>query len=162
MSLTYPYKNFRYTVEIDGINAGGFSEVSGVDISVDVIEYREGNEKRTTPRKLTGLTKYGNVTLKWGSVGDMAMLDWINSVASSNEEGPKGIQRKKITIKLLDENGNEGGPSWEIINAWPTHYTAPDLNGTGGEVAIESLEICHEGVIRMGGSSSNSADPPQN
>ena len=70
-------------------------------------------------------------------------------------------QRKTITIKLLDDTGADG-PSWEIINAWPTHYTAPDLNGLGGEVAIESLEICHEGVNRIDGGSMDSATPSEN
>ena len=67
--IRYPFKNFRYKVEFNGTEAAGFSEVSGADISVDVIEYREGNEVRTTPRKLAGLTKYGNITLKWGLTG---------------------------------------------------------------------------------------------
>ena len=160
-NITYPFKNFRYKIEFDGTEAGGFSEVSGVDISVDVIEYREGNEIRTTPRKLAGLTKYGNITLKWGVVGSMEMMEWMHSVASDNKAGPTGVVRKEITIKLLDEKGDEG-PSWVIINAWPTHYTAPDLNGMGGEVAVESLEICHEGVIRVDGSSPNAADPSAN
>ena len=73
--IRYPFKNFRYKVEFNGTEAAGFSEVSGADISVDVIEYREGNEVRTTPRKLAGLTKYGNITLKWGVVGSLEMME---------------------------------------------------------------------------------------
>jgi hypothetical protein len=76
--IRYPFKNFRYKVEFNGTEAAGFSEVSGADISVDVIEYREGNEVRTTPRKLAGLTKYGNITLKWGVVGSMEMMEWLH------------------------------------------------------------------------------------
>ena len=159
--IRYPFKNFRYKVEFNGTEAAGFSEVSGADISVDVIEYREGNEVRTTPRKLAGLTKYGNITLKWGVVGSMEMMEWLHTVASDNTSGPTGIERKTITIKLLDDTGADG-PSWEIINAWPTHYTAPDLNGLGGEVAIETLEICHEGVNRIDGGSMDSATPSEN
>jgi len=160
--IRYPYKNFRYKVEFDGTEVAGFSEVSGADTSVDVIEYREGNEVRTTPRKLAGLTKYGNITLKWGSTGSFEFTDWLHSVASDNTSGPTGIQRKTIVIKLLDETGAESGPSWEIINAWPTRVTAPDLNGLGGEVAIETLEICHEGVNRIDGGSMDSATPSEN
>lgn len=161
MGITYPFKNFRYKVEFAGTEAGGFSEVSGMDISVQVIEYREGNETRTTPRKLAGLTKYGNITLKWGVIGSMEMMNWLHSVASNNTEGPTGVERKEITIKLLDEKGGDG-PSWVIINAWPMHYTGPELNGVGEAVAIESLEICHEGIIRQDGGTANSADPPAN
>lgn len=159
--ITYPYKNFRYKVEFEGTEAAGFSEVSGADISVEVIEYREGNEVRTTPRKLAGLTKYGNITLKWGVIGSFEMMDWIHSVASDNTSGPTGIVRKKITIKLLTDAG-EDGPSWEVINAWPVHYTAPSLDGKGNAVAIESLEICHEGVNRVVSSALNSAAPSEN
>ena len=118
-------------------------------------------QSRTTPRKLAGLTKYGNITLKWGVVGSLEMMEWLHTVASDNTSGPTGIERKTITIKLLDDTGAEG-PSWEIINAWPTHYTAPDLNGLGGEVAIETLEICHEGVNRIDGGSMDSATPSEN
>lgn len=160
--IRYPFKNFRYKVEFNGTESAGFSEVSGADISVDVIEYREGNEVRTTPRKLAGLTKYGNITLKWGVVGSLEMMEWLHTVASSNTEGPTGIQRRTITIKLLDEKGDEAGPTWNIINAWPTRYSAPDLSGLGGEVAIETLEICHEGVEREDGSVSDSATPSEN
>ncbi len=159
--IRYPFKNFRYKVLFGGVEAGGFSEVSGSDITVDVVEYREGNEVRTTPRKLAGLTKYGNITLKRGVIGSFEMTDWLLSVASSNTAGPTGIQRKNITIQLLDDTGMPG-PSWNIINAWPTHYTAPDLNGMGGEVAVETLELCHEGVEREDSDTENSATPSEN
>ena len=66
MAINYPYRVFRYQVEIDGISRAGFSEVSGMSSSVDAIEYREGDDLRNTPRKLPGLTKFGNVTLRWG------------------------------------------------------------------------------------------------
>lgn len=159
--IRYPYKNFRYKVEFNGTESAGFSEVSGADISVDVIEYREGNEVRTTPRKLAGLTKYGNITLKWGVVASLEMMEWLHTVASDNTSGPTGIERRNITIRLMDESGADG-PSWEIINAWPMHYTSPDLNGLGSEVAIETLEICHEGVNRIEGGAMDAATPSEN
>jgi len=154
--IRYPFRNFRFKVEFDGVESAGFSEVSGIDISVDVVEYREGNELRTTPRKLSGLTKYGNITLKWGVIGTMEMMEWLHSVSSDNTSGPTGIARKNLVIKLLDDTGAEG-PSWEVINAWPSHYTGPSLNGLGSEMAIESLEIVHEGIYRIDGSAIDSA-----
>lgn len=150
--IYYPYRNFRFTVEIDGITRAEFSEVSGFDASVDVVEYRDGNDLRNTPRKLPGLTKYGNITLKHGVVDDYEMLEWMHKVGSNNTEGPKGIERKNIVIKLISDSGTDDGPSWSIINAWPVKYTGPDLNATGSEVAIESLEIAHEGLERTKGS----------
>ena len=154
--LTYPYASFRFKVEFDGTESAGFSEVSGGDISVDVIEYREGFDARGTPRKLAGLTKYGNITLKWGVVGGMEMMTWLQSVSSDNMKGASGIERKTLLITLMDVKGNSG-PSWEVINAWPCHYTGPDLNGLGSEVAIETLEIAHEGIWRNDAGASDTA-----
>ena len=99
--IRYPYRTFRFEVEIDGMSRGGFSEVSGFDLNVDVVEYREGNDLRNTPRKLPGLTKYGNITLKWGLVGDFEFLDWIYTVAASDQAGPTGIERRNITVRLI-------------------------------------------------------------
>ena len=139
--MAYPHGRFRYKVEIDGLEAGGFSEVTGFDASVDVMEYREGDMVQT-PMKIPGLKKYGNITLKQGLADSMVLYEWI-------AEGVNGaIQRKTITITLLDEEETPEA-SWQVINAWPAKYTAPDLNATSSEVAIETLEIAHEGMTRV-------------
>ena len=145
MAINYPYRVFRYSVEIEGISRAGFSEVSGMSASVDAVEYREGDDLRNTPRKLAGLTKFGNVTLRWGVTDDSDFMDWLHTVAPTNNAGPSGMQRYNMTIRLIDDAGGEG-PAWTLINAWPVGYTVPDLNGMGGEVAIQSLELCHEGL----------------
>ena len=136
-----PYGKFRYKVEIDGLEAGGFSEASGVDASIDVIEYREGDMVQT-PMKLPGLKKYGNITLKQGVADSMVMYEWM--IAGVEGE----VERKTITITILDET-ETATASWQVINAWPAKYTAPDFNATSSEVAIESLEIAHEGMTRV-------------
>ena len=150
MAINYPYRVFRYQVEIDGISRAGFSEVSGMSASTDAVEYREGDDLRNTPRKLPGLTKFGNVTLRWGVTGDNEFIDWICSVAPTNTTPPTGMVRHNVTITLMDDAGSPG-PSWNLINAWPVGYTVPDLNGMGGDVAIESVELCHEGLERTAG-----------
>ena len=137
----YPYAKFRYTVEIDGLAAGGFSEVSGFDASIDVIEYREGDMVQT-PMKMPGLKKYGNITLKQGVTDSTVMYDWL----MLGVEGE--VERKTLTITLLDATG-AATASWQVINAWPTKYTAPDFNATSSDVAIETLEIAHEGMTRV-------------
>lgn len=137
----YPHGKFRYKVEIDGLDAGGFSEVTGFDASIDVIEYREGDMVQT-PMKLPGLKKYGNITLKQGVADSMVLYDWL--IAGVNG----AVERKTITITLLDEEESPAA-SWQIINAWPIKYTAPDFNATSSEVAIETLEIAHEGMTRV-------------
>lgn len=137
---TYPYGKFRYEVEIDGIAAGGFSEVTGFDASIDVMEYREGDMVQT-PMKIPGLKKYGNITLKKGLADSRALYDWL-------DEGVTGeVNRKTITITLLDAT-KTAVASWRVINAWPIKYTVPDFNATSSEVAVESLEIAHEGMTR--------------
>ena len=139
--MAYPYGKFRYKVEIDGLEAGGFSEVTGFDASIDVIEYREGDMVQT-PMKIPGLKKYGNITLKQGLTTSTVLYDWI--IAGVNG----AVERKTITITLLDEEETPAA-SWQVINAWPTKYTAPDFNATSSEVAIDTLEIAHEGMTRV-------------
>lgn len=137
----YPHGKFNYKVEIDGLEAGGFSEVTGFDASIDVIEYREGDMVQT-PLKVPGLKKYGNITLKQGLVDTNVLYGWM----TSGLEGD--VDRKTLTITLLNIAGSPAA-SWQVINAWPLKYTAPDFNATSSEVAVESLEIAHEGMTRV-------------
>lgn len=137
----YPHGKFRFRLEIDGLDAGGFSEVSGFDASIDVIEYREGDMVQT-PMKLAGLKKYGNISLKKGLTSSMVLYEWITAGVEA------AVERKTITVTVLDEAG-EAAASWQVINAWPMKYSAPDFNATASEVAIESLEIAHEGMTRV-------------
>ena len=139
--MPYPHGRFRYKVEIDGLEAGGFSEVTGFDASIDVIEYREGDMVQT-PMKIPGLKKYGNITLKQGLATSKVLYDWIITGVNG------AVDRKTITITLLDEE-EAPAASWQVINAWPLKYTAPELNATSSEIAIETLEIAHEGMTRV-------------
>ena len=142
MPRTDPYKNFRYFVEIDGIAQAGFSEATIPDSTQDPIEYREGNET-TTPRKLPGLRKYGNVTLKWGITDSLDLYEWRKLV----EDGKMKDARRNMAIVLMDEEGNPKA-RWQFTDAWPSKYDAPDMNAKGTDVAIETLEIVHEGMSR--------------
>jgi phage tail-like protein len=119
----------------------GFSEVTGFDASIDVIEYRNGDGKPSTPLKLHGLRKYGNVTFKWGVTANKAVYDWFATWLDA--EGT----RKNITVTLLDD-GETAKATWTLTAAWPVKYTAPEFNATSSEVAIESVEIAHEGLKR--------------
>lgn len=135
-----PYRNFRFRVEVEGLQQAGFSEVTGFDASIDIIEYREG-DMTTTPRKLPGLTKYSNITLKWGVTDSMEMYEWLQECVEGT------ITRKTVTIIAIDEEG-EDVATWQVMEAWPVKYTAPDFNATGSEVGIELLEMAHEGMTR--------------
>jgi len=137
-----PYRNSRFLLEIDGIVQAGFSEVTIPDISTDPIEYREGNED-TTVQKIPGLTKYGNMTLKWGITDSMELFEWRKQVI----QGKTGT-KKNIAVILQDEGGNPAA-RWEFREAWPSKYGAPDLNARGNDIAIETIEITHEGMERV-------------
>lgn len=137
-----PTKNFRFRVEIEGLDAGGFSEVTGFDATFDVIEYRTGDDPMKTPHKDPGLVKYSNVTLKQGITDNMVLVEWLNDV----REGT--IEKKTVTITALDETGADDA-SWQLKSAWPVKYTGPDFNATASEVAFESIELAHEEIVRV-------------
>ncbi len=138
-----PYRQFRFRVEIDGITQAGFSECSFADTTTDPVEYREGDELPTA-RKLSGLTKYGNITLKWGITDTMEIYSWRQQIIDTGAEGA----RKNMSIILVDEAGSDKA-RWDITRAWPTKYDPPDFSAKGNEVAIETLEIVHEGFKRV-------------
>lgn len=133
-----PYRGYHFRVEIDGIDRAGFRECSGLDSTQDPIEYRNGNEI-LTPRKLPGLNKFSNITLKWGITDDLQIWEWRKNAAEGN------VERKDVGIILIDQAGNDA-VRWNVREAWPTKWTGPSLNATGNEVAIDTLEIAHEGV----------------
>ncbi len=135
-----PYRSYRFRLEIDSITIGGFRECSGLDSSQDPIEYREGTDKPTA-RKLAGLVKYSNISLKRGITDDRSLWDWRKKVIDGN------IERKSGSIVLMDEAGQDK-VRWDFHEGWPTKWTGPAFNATSNEVAIETLDIAHEGVER--------------
>lgn len=133
-----PYGNFNFLVEIDGITRASFQEASGLDSSIDVIEHREGGDP-ATPRKLPGMAKYTNIVLKRGVTDDTELWEWHADAVNGT------VTRKNGSIVLLDDTGAEK-MRWNFREAWPTKWTGPSFNATGNEVAIETLEIAHEGL----------------
>ena len=135
-----PLRNFRFRLEIDGISEAHFSEVSGFDTTTDAIDYREGDDP-THVRKLPGLTKYGNVTLKRGITDSMDLYNWYRDVVAGK------IRRVTVAVVVLDEEGKDKA-RFEITEAWPSKYDPMDLNAKGNDVAIETMELVNEGVVR--------------
>jgi phage tail-like protein len=140
MAKADPYRNCNFLVEIDGITQAGFTDCTGFGASNDPIEYREGGEN-TTVRKLPGMTKYNNITLKWGLTDSRELYDWFRSVVRGD------IQRKNGSIIVLDLAGQEK-VRWNFFSAWPAKWDGPDFTAKGNDVAIETLELAHEGVER--------------
>jgi len=137
-----PYRGYNFLVEIDGITRAGFRECSGLDSTQDPIEYREGNEGLTA-RKLPGLNKYSNISLKWGITDDAELWDWRQQVMDGNIAGA----RKNGSIVLMDDTGEEK-VRWNFREGWPTKWTGPSLNATGSDIGIETLDIVHEGLVK--------------
>ena len=137
-----PFGNFDFLVEIDGIARAAFTEVGGLDSSIDITEYREGGDNQTM-RKLPSKTKYSNITLKWGCAPDHDLYDWHQQWV----KGDPGATRRNGSIVLLDRKGQEQ-MRWNFVNAWPSKWTGPSLSAKSNDVAIETLELAHEFLER--------------
>lgn len=133
-----PYAGFNFLIEIDGVTAGAFSECSGLSTDTDPIEYRAGSDENTV-RKLAGLKKFSNITLKRGLTQNMELWGWRKTVLDGFTE------RKAGMITLLNE-AREPALKWSFKEGWPTKWEGPSLNATGNEVTVETLEIAHEGL----------------
>ena len=136
-----PYRNYNFVVEIDGIKQAGFSDCSGFGASTDPIEYREGGKNEAT-RKLPGQTKYPNITLKWGITDSRELYDWYRDIVKGK------VVRKTGSIVLYDLDGITEKVRWNFVNAWPTKWDGPDFSAKANDIAIETLELAHEGIER--------------
>jgi phage tail-like protein len=139
MATEYPIVKFHFQVEWGGTKIG-FTEVSGLDVETEVIEYRHGASPEYFKTKMPGMQKYSNITLKRGTfASDNEFFNWWNTVKLNK------IERRDITISLLNE---EHAPVvvWKVKHAWPTKIQSTDLKADGNEVAIESMELAHEGL----------------
>jgi phage tail-like protein len=136
----YPVPKFHFQVEWGGAKIG-FTEVTGLEVSTDVIEYRDGASPEYHKIKMPGMQKFSNITLKRGIFqGDNDYFNWWNTVALNT------IERRDVVISLLNEN-HEPVVVFKVKNAWPLKVQSTDLKADGNEVAIESIEIAHEGLV---------------
>jgi phage tail-like protein len=135
----YPLPVFHFTVEFGG-KRQGFSEVTGLTQENQAIEYRDGSFKEYSSIKMPGLRKFSNITLKRGVVAsDNDFFNWLNTVKLNT------VERRDLTISLLNEQ-HEPVMVWKVMNAFPVKVEGPQLKASGNEVAIESIELAHEGL----------------
>jgi len=135
----YPLPKFHYQVEWGGSRIG-FTEVTGLTVETEVIEYREGANREYSKLKMPGMQKFGNITLKRGTFqGDNQYFEWWKTVSLNT------IERRDVTISLLNEK-HEPVMVWKVKNAWPVKVQSADLKSDANEVAIESIELAHEGL----------------
>ncbi|HMY98216.1 MAG TPA: phage tail protein [Nitrospira sp.] len=138
-SPTWPLPKFHFQVNWNG-TVMSFEEVSGLDVEAQPIEYRHGDNPAYSTIKMPGMKKYGHVTMKKGVFkSDSRFWGWFNQIKTNT------IKRVPVTISLLDEAG-QPTMVWTLTNAWPTKVTGTDLKSAGGEVAIETIELVHEGL----------------
>jgi phage tail-like protein len=132
-----PAPGFNFLVQI--LTVAGFSECSGLSSETDVVEYREGADPTLTVRKLPGLTRYSPVVLKRGITTNRELWDWRQTVIDGH------LVRRAVAITLL---GEAGAPvaRWTLREAWPSKWEAPHFRARANEVAIEALELVHEGI----------------
>jgi phage tail-like protein len=136
----YPIPKFHFRVDWGGTRIG-FSEVTGLTVENEVIEYREGSSPEYNKIKMPGLHKFGNITLKRGIfASDNEYFDWLNTVKLNT------IERRDLTISLLNEN-HEPVVSYKVKQGWPVKIQVPDMKSDANEVAIESIELAHEGLV---------------
>jgi phage tail-like protein len=141
MRLPDPYKVFRFLVEINGTLAGGFSEVTGLEVRTEVEEYREGGVNDYV-HKLAKETRYPSLTLKRGITDVTDLWEWHQQIVGGD------IQRKTISVVLLNSLGEEKW-RWVFRDAYPVKWNGTDLNATGNTVAVESIEFAHHGMTKL-------------
>ena len=134
-----PYAAFNFLVEVEGVTVAGFTECSGLVNETEVIDFRLGNEP-ITRRRLPGLVKYNNIILKRGITNSTELWDWRKRVLDGR------TQRQSGSVVLLDE-ARKPALRWNFREGWPAKLEGPTLNAKNNEVAIETMEIVHEGLV---------------
>ena len=147
----YPIPKFHFQVEWGDKFRVGFTEVSGLDFETEVIEYREGSSLKYSKTKQPGLTKYSDITLKRGTFeGDFDFFNLWKQTYYFQEGNKTGSKfRRMVTIKLLNEE-HEPIITWQLENAWAKKIQSTDLKADANEIAIETMELTHEGLTILG------------
>jgi phage tail-like protein len=131
-----PYSSFNFRVIVDGVSIGEFSEVTGPTAEGDAIDYLKAANSQPTVRKLVGLRKYANITLKRGYVRDQSLWSWYRK--GQND-------RRNLTIELMND-AQQPRQRWHFAHAWVNKIEGPSLKASGNEIAVETLEIAHDGL----------------
>ena len=135
-----PYVQFNFLVDLgtgttDGPDAG-FQEISNIGMEVTVAEYRNGNEKENSVRKITGLNKATDVTMKRGVIGSLSLYNWLNQIRNG--------ALRTITIQLQNEDHTQVVQTWKLLRARIIKHVGGPMNAKGTDVAMEELTISYE------------------
>jgi phage tail-like protein len=132
-----PLRGFNFRIELDNTSVASFREASGLTLSTDPVDYREGTDTWLSVRKLTGLTKNTNITLKRGITKNKDLWNWYRNILNGVED------RRNGAIVLQDEQHNDV-LRWQFQNGWITKWEGATMNATSNDVSIETIEIVHE------------------
>ena len=136
----YPIPKFHFQADWGGVRIG-FTEVSGLDAETEVIEYRDGASPEYSKAKIPGMQKFPNLVMKRAVfASDNDYFSWWNTVALNT------VERRSVTISLLNEK-HEPVVVWRVKNAWPAKLSSTDLKADGNEIAIETIELAHDGLV---------------
>jgi phage tail-like protein len=133
-----PYLVSNFRVEIDSIASATFSEILGLDVSIDIVDYRTGAAPVSTAEKLPGLARYPNITLKRGLTQNTDLWNWFKNILN-------GVSDKRSMSIVLQDAQHNDVVRWNVTNAWPCRWAGPALHAGSSDIAIEAVEICHEG-----------------
>lgn len=137
-----PFRNFNFLVEIEGIAQAGFSECSGLGSHTEVIENREGGDNGTV-RKLPGRTSFSDISLKWGTTTSRELWQWRQEIIDGN------VVRKNGSIVIFDLANRTELARWNFLRAWPSKWDGPALSAKANDIAVDSLVLAHEGLVRV-------------
>ena len=136
-----PYRNYNFKLEIQGVTQGHFIECSNIGIRIQAISYREGGSQQVVHR-LPGPVEYADVVLRNGLTASLELWNWFQAAAKG------AVDRKNVSIVLLDSTGANEVMRWNLNRAWPREWNGPVLDANGNCAAIESMVISFEGLER--------------
>jgi len=136
-----PYRGYNFKLLIEGVAEGHFTECIGLGARIEAIKYREGGNNQVV-RRIPGLVEYDDVVLRYGLTDSRELWDWFTTALQGN------VERKNVSILMLDADGVSEVMRWDLLNAWPSAWRGAMLNALTHEVAIESLTLVFESMQR--------------
>src|SRR5262245_28475175 len=136
-----PFRNFNFRLDIGGVTEAAFFSVQGLAMRIHPIRFREAGNAQIV-RALPGPVEYAEVTLKHGVTRSTGMWEWITAIAKGQ------VQRRNVSILLLDSDGTTEAVRWNLMNAWPCEWHGPTLEGLGREIAIAELKLAYDELQR--------------
>lgn len=138
---TDPYRSYNFKLDINGISEGHFTECSGLSVKVESIPYREAGANQIV-RKIPGPVDYASVTLKYGVTSSRELWDWLLTAVNGK------VERKNVSIILLDSEGTNEAMRWNLHDAWPSEWQGAGLNTTDRAIAIDTLTLVFDSLER--------------